>query len=223
MTCSSPWKWEHCVFLPGQGERGVFFSVSFCPHSSESTEGWTWGCSPNLPHPIQQTLLYDPSEILGLSVTAAEPGQFWLIRMCLSFQATSQLAFSEAYLDLAPILCILSQPLWTHLCNFHAVSRRHHFHCLWLLPSFCPLFCDDSWALGGGSVMWTSHEEVSSSFFSTHWPVGVFVWTTVCCKRESHFQVDFTSFFAAQIWGTLRGYTETLHVWNPRSSLRPYL
>lgn len=106
---------------------------------------------------------------------AAEPGQFWLIHMCLSFQATSQLAFSEAYLDLAPILHILSQSLWLHLCNFYAVSRKHYFHCLWLFSSFCPLFCDDPWALEGGSVMRKSHEEVSKSFSSTHWPVGVFV------------------------------------------------
>lgn len=49
--------------------------------------------------------------------------------------------------------CMLSQPLWRHMCSCPAVSRKHCFlvvtHHLWFFDSFHPLFHNNPWAFTG--------------------------------------------------------------------------
>lgn len=56
-------------------------------------------------------------------------------------------------LEPAQALCMLSPLQWVYLCWWPAVSGRCCFlvvlHPLWFLHSFCPLFRNDPWELGG--------------------------------------------------------------------------
>lgn len=56
-------------------------------------------------------------------------------------------------LEPAQALCMLPPLQWVYLCRWPAVSGRCCFlvvlHPLWFLHSFCPLFRDDPWELGG--------------------------------------------------------------------------
>lgn len=86
----------------------------------------------------------------------------------------------------------MSQSLWVHRCVSPVVSRRPWF-CgillpLWLLCSFCLLFCRVLWALRG-RIQWWHHFRVKCSKVShslyVFW-LGISVFTYIPCRSVSN-------------------------------------
>lgn len=70
-------------------------------------------------------------------------------RMCSLLSALGSLL-----VQLMPVLCVLSQSRWVHMCPSPDVSRMSWLFCvlhpLWFVQSICLLFCSVPWVLRGG-------------------------------------------------------------------------
>lgn len=112
-------------------------------------------------------------------------------QLVVEFQAHHSLLIGWDFfrwLELMKLSFILSQSLWTHMCNYLVVSRRQfslrHLN-LWHF-FFCLIFPKVPWALWKRLWYVCSIYFMQSTvfFFSSHWSVRVSVFILIYCKQK---------------------------------------
>lgn len=90
------------------------------------------------------------------------------------------------WLTLLQVLCMLSQPLWDHMCTCPTLFKRRCFfvvtYCLWLLKSFCSLFHNDLWAWGFRGTVYMFLLGLIILWSLSLWTFASCVIITISCK-----------------------------------------